>query len=307
MARRRVPAGASSPERNRRSSASALFLAPAVVVFIGVVLYPMAAALRMSFYDWKILPGAHSEFLGLANYGRALRDETFWRGLVNAAAYMILTVPVQAALGLCVALLLNSKIRMRGAFRAIYYLPVVTSWVVVSLLFQYLFSTDTGLFNWVLKDLTHLSSGNVAWLQHRWTAILAISALGVWKGIGWSMIIFLAALQGVSEELQEAAAIDGARAIQRFRHVTLPAIRRTTSFVAIMLVIGGFNVFISVMLMTGGGPAGQTEVPLTYMYRQAFSFLDFGYGAALSFLLTVVVISVSVAQLRFFQADGDER
>ncbi len=151
----------------------------------------------------------------------------------------------------------------------------------------------------------HVTPHNVDWLGQRWTAMAAISVLGVWKGIGWSMIIFLAALQTVPRDLHEAAAVDGASAWRRFRAVSLPAIRPVVAFVFVMLVIGGFNVFISVLLMTHGGPLDETQVLLTYMYQQAFSFLDFGYGSAIAFTLTMIVLALSVAQLRLFRRPGE--
>jgi multiple sugar transport system permease protein len=282
-----------------------LFLAPGFALFALVLLYPIVRAAQISLYDWKILPGAVSDFVGLHNYARALHDPTFWHALGNSAVYMAATVPAQIALGLFVAVLLDAKMPGRALFRVLFYLPVVTSWVVVSLLFRYLFSSDTGLVNWVLGHGLHVTNGDVNWLQQRWTAMVAISLLGIWKGIGWSMVIFLAALQGVPRELHEAAAIDGAGAWSRFRNVSLPSIRATVLFVTVMLVIGGFNVFISVYLMTGGGPAGETEVLLTYMYRQAFDFLDFGYGSALAMMLTLIVLALSLAQLRLFRSDPE--
>jgi multiple sugar transport system permease protein len=139
------------------------------------------------------------------------------------------------------------------------------------------------------------------WLGSRWTALAAITILGVWKGMGWSMLVFLAALQGVSKELMEAADIDGASRTRRFFSVTLPLLRPVVMFVTIMLVIGGFNVFISVFIMTGGGPAQQTEVLLTYMYNQAFGFLEFGYAAAIAYLVTLLILGVSVVQHRLFR------
>jgi multiple sugar transport system permease protein len=280
-----------------------LFLLPGFALYAVVLLYPIARAFQISLYDWQILPGAASDFVGLDNYGRALHDPVFWHALGNSAVYMLATVPAQIALGLLVAVLLDARMPARALFRVLYYLPVVTSWVVVSLLFRYLFSSDTGLANWVLQQ-GHVVDHDVNWLQQRWTAMFVIALLGVWKGIGWSMVIFLAALQGVPRELHEAAAIDGANAWGRFRAVSLPAIRATVLFVAIMLVIGGFNVFISVYLMTNGGPAGETEVLLTYMYRQAFDFLDFGYGSALAFTLTLVVLALSLVQMRVFRREA---
>ncbi|GAA3730880.1 sugar ABC transporter permease [Leifsonia bigeumensis] len=282
-----------------------LFVAPGAILFGVMIVYPMVQAVQMSFFDWKIVGSATSEFLGLDNYIRAVQDEHFWLSLTNSGIYMLFTVPPQIVLGLLVALLLKKKSPAQPLFRVLFYLPVVTSWVVVSLLFKYLFA-DRGLINFTLGDFLHLTSGDTSWLAGRWTALAAICALGVWKGVGWAMMIFLAGLQGVPQELEEAATVDGANRWQRFRAVTLPAIWPAMLFVVVMLVIGGFNVFTSVLLMTGGGPAGQTDVVLTYMYQQAFSFLDFGYGSALSVILTVIVFIVAVIQLRLFRDRSGE-
>jgi multiple sugar transport system permease protein len=287
--------------RKREAAAPYLFLAPGFVLFAVTILYPIGRALQISFYDWNILPGGKSTFVGLHQYGRELHDPIFWRSFANAAFYMAFTVPLQIVLGLAVAVLLDAKIPGRGFFRAVYYLPVVTSWVVVSLLFRYLFATYNGFVNWVLQDGVHLTHHPIGWLDTRWPAMITIGLLGVWKGIGWSMLIFLAALQGVPPELKEAAAVDGANGWKVFRNVTLPAIRLSIAFVTVMLVIGGFNVFTSAYLMTGGGPQQQTEVILTYMYHQAFQFVDFGYGSALAFTLTLVVFAISLVQMRLYR------
>ena len=286
--------------RRRIPPAPFLFIAPGFAVFAVTILYPITQAVQMSFHDWKIVGSAASEFLGLDNYARAFQDEHFWLALGNTAFYIAATILPQIVLGLLVALLLHAHSPLRPLFRVLYYLPVVTSWVVVSLLFRFLFA-DQGVVNFVLGDVLHVTGGDTAWLADRWTGMIAISALGIWKGVGWSMMIFLAALQGVPRSLEEAALIDGANATQRFAAVTLPAIRAALGFVTIMLVIGGFNVFISVYLMTGGGPAGKTDVLLTYMYHQAFGNLDFGYGAAIAVLLTLLVFLLSVVQLRLFR------
>jgi len=290
--------------RRRKSTGNRLtpylFLFPGIGVFSLTILFPIVKSLQISFYKWRVLPGIPSPFLGFGNYTRALHDPIFWRALVNSGFYMLVTVPPQIILGLLAAMLLNDKIRGRGLFRILIYLPVITSWVVVTLLFLYLFSGDGGFFNWILKDL-HLIHQDVQWFGSRWPAMVAMSALGIWKGIGWSMIIYLAALQTVNPELVEAAAIDGAGAVRRFFAITIPAVRRTTTFISMMLVIGGFNVFIQVYLMTEGGPLGSTEVLLTYMYRQAFSYLDFGYGSAIAFLLTGIILVLSGVQWRFFR------
>ncbi len=285
--------------------AAYLFLAPGFVLFALVILYPIVRALQISLHEWAIVPGIASEFVGLRNYTRALNDPIFWRALVNTGFYMAVTVPVQIVLGLAAAVLLDARMPGRIFFRTLYYIPVITSWVVVSLLFRYLFITDGGLVNWTLTDGIHLTDQNISWLGGRWTALAAVSILGIWKGIGWSMVIFLAALQAVPHELHEASAVDGAGAWGRFRAVSLPAIRPVIAFVTILLVIGGFNVFTSVFLITAGGPNDATQVLLTYMYRQAFTFLDFGYASSISFILTAIVFVLSLAQLRLFRRPGE--
>jgi multiple sugar transport system permease protein len=290
--------------RRREILAAYLFLAPGYVLFALVILYPVGRALQISLHQWAIVPGVASDFVGLENYARAIHDPVFWRALVNTGFYMVVTVPAQIVLGLAVAVLLDARMPARTLFRTLYYLPVITSWVVVSLLFKYLFLTESGVVNWVLTDGVHLTDHNIAWLGERWTGLAAVGILGIWKGVGWSMVIFLAALQAVPRELHEAAAVDGANAWRRFRAVSLSAIRPVVAFVTVMLVIGGFNVFISVFLITEGGPDEATEVLLTYMYRQAFSFLEFGYASSISFILTLIVFLLSLAQLRLFRRPG---
>lgn len=292
------PAGRSLRGSGRRwRSPAYLFLLPGTAVFTLVMLYPTVHAFVISLHEWSVVPGGRSEFVGIANYITAASDPVFWRAMANGGVYMLATVPLQVVLGLICAVALHDRIRGRALFRVLIYLPVISSWVVVSLLFRYLFGTDSGAVNFLLTDVAGLSPQPIDWFAGRWTALAAISVLGVWKGVGWAMLIILAALQAVPAELHEAAAVDGAGAIRRFTSVTIPSIRRTLGFLTILLVIGGFNVFVSVRLMTDGGPADLTQVPLTYLYRQAFNFLDFGYGSAIAFVLTALVFALSTAQL----------
>jgi len=282
--------------RRRAILAAYTFVLPGFALYVLVMIYPAIQTLLLSFRDWNIAPGMASPWVGLENYSRAFKDPVFVDALANAAAYTAFTVPLQILIGLGLAVLLDAKLPGRVAFRVLFYLPVVTSWVVVSLLFQYIFSSGDGLANHVVVDMLRLAPENVSWFQERWSGLFAIAVLGTWKGIGWAMLIFLAALTAVPVELKEAAQLDGANAPQRFRYVSMPAIRSALSVVFILLFIGGFNVFISVLLMTGGGPGNATQVPLTYMYQQAFKFLDFGYGSAISFTLTMVVLAASALQ-----------
>lgn len=290
-----------NPRQRREIRTAYLFMLPGLLFFATFMIYPLLKALQISLYQWSIMPGRPSLFVGLSNYTRAFQDPIFWVALRNTVLYTLVTVPGQMILAMLVALLLNHITVGRVFFRTIYYLPVLTSWVIVSLLFTYLFQSPGGLINYLLTDVLHLIAEPIAWLRNPATAMVPILCLGIWKGIGWSMVIFLAALQSIPGELYEAAAIDGASRWQRFWSLTLPLMRPTVVFVLVMLVIGGFNVFISVYLITGGGPMKQTEVVLSYMYHQAFDFLEFGYGAALSYILAAIILVLSFLQIRFLR------
>lgn len=284
-----------------------LFLLPGLILYLLWTVYPLLYQLYISFFDWKIIPGQVSQFVGLANYQEAFGDRTFWLAMRNTGMYVVVTVIGQLLIGLALAILVHRVTVGKRFFRAAYYLPVVTSWVVVSFLFQFLFSPNAaGLINYVLVNVLHVIPGPVAWLANSDSAWIAIYALGIWKGVGWAMVIFLAALHAIPTELYEAAAIDGANEWQRFLQLTLPLIRRTTMFVLVALIIGGFQVFISVLLITGGGPLHRTEVALTYMFDEAFGNLHFGYGAALSYILTIVIMVISFMQMRFFSRSNQD-
>jgi len=290
------------PRTFRQRLVPYLFLLPGTALFLAWTIYPLARAFQISLYDWKLMPGQVSEYVGAANYLAAFDDPIFWSSLRNTLMYALITVVVQMVLGLSAALLVNSAVRGRVFFRTVYYFPVVTSWVVVSLLFKYIFNSNrAGLMNYMLVDTLRILPDYIAWLSNARTAWIAIMSLGIWKGIGWNMVIFLAALQGVPPELYEVAAIDGASGWQRLWRITLPLIQPTTLFVLVMLIIGGFQAFISIHLITGGGPMQRTEVLLSHMYYQGFKYLRFGYGAALSYILAIIVVTVSFLQMRFLQ------
>jgi multiple sugar transport system permease protein len=196
------------------------FLLPGFALFSLFVLYPLLSALRLSFFHWRIV-GSVGVFVGLQNYALSFHDPIAWTALRNTLIYAVGTVPTQMLLGLLVAVLLDSIERLKVFFRTLYYLPVITSWVVVSVLFRYLFSSDAGPANSLLHIL-HVTQDNVGWLINPPSALFVIGLLGVWKGAGWSMLIFLAALQGVPRELKEAAAVDGAGPVRTYVRVVIP-------------------------------------------------------------------------------------
>jgi len=204
-------------------------------------------------------------------------------------------------LGLSVALLLDRKLLARGVFRVLYYLPVITSWVVVSFIFAYLFSSQGGVVNYLLGDVLHLIPDTQAWLGSTTLALPTLMILGVWKGVGWNMVIFLAGLQSIPPDLYEAGQVDGAGRWARFRWITMPLLRPVVAFVAVMLVIGAFGAFIPMFILTQGGPLHSTETLLTYGYNNAFQSFDFGYGAAISYLFAAFVLVLSLVQIKLLR------
>jgi multiple sugar transport system permease protein len=289
----------------RRSSdliPAMIFLLPGLVLFGLFFLGPMFYSLRISFFEWKIVHPEQSVFVALGNYQRALSDPIFRRAILNTLAYTVITVIAKMILGLGVALLLNQRFRGRTFFRVAYYLPVITSWVIVSLLFEYMFNGQAGLVNYILKDILRLIPKDVLWFADPILTLVPIILLDIWKGIGWAAIIFLAGLQAIPAELYEAARVDGADSLAQLRYITWPLLGPTTMFLVVVLVIGGLNAYVPFQLMTNGGdPMDLTHSVLTLMYEATFGRIDFGYGAAISYLLTLFVFVVSLIELKLMR------
>lgn len=285
-----------------------IFLLPGLALFLIFFLGPMGYSLNISFYRWNIVHPEQSQFVGLQNYVNTLKSTIFQRAVLNTVVYTLVTVLLQMAFALGLALLLNKPFRGRGFFRTAYYLPVISSWVIVSLLFEYLFNGQAGYVNYILKNVLHLVNKNILWLGDDKLAMVPLAALGVWKGVGWSMVIYLAGLQSIPQELYEAAQVDGANAWEQMRFVTLPMLRSTLTFLLVVLVIGGLNAFISFQLMTNNGdPVNLTHSVLTWMYKTAFDVgRDFGSGAAISYLLTIFVFVISILQLKLLRRPAEE-
>ena len=278
-----------------------LFILPGMALFLLWTLYPMLDALVMSFFQWNPNPAATSPFNGIGNYTQALSDPIFWQAFGNVLYYTVVTVIGQMVLGLAVALLLNRKLFALGFFRALYYLPVVTSWVVVSVVFAFLFSAPSGPVDWFLGDVLHLIPDTQLWLGSTTLALPTLMILGIWKGVGWNMVIFLAGLQSIPAELYEAARVDGANSWTLFRFITLPLLRPVITFVTVILTMGGFGTFIPMFILTQGGPLHTTETLLTYAYTNAFQTFDFGYAAAITYIFAIFVILLAIVQIRVMQ------
>lgn len=282
-----------------------VLLLPGIIMLGMFSFYPIAKMLVMSFFDWKIGYQQTSAFVGLKNYSAVFSDPIAGISLVNTLYYAFVTVPGQIVIGLFVAVLINGIEKYSVTFRLLYYLPVVTSWVVVALLFRYIFSNQ-GMLNYLIADVLKLSAEPIGWLSTRWPALTATTLLGIWKGIGWNMVIFFAALQAIPLEYYEAASIDGYGAVRQFFSITLPNIKGTILFCLVMLFIGAFNTYTPISVMTGGNPAHQTEVVLTWMYYQTFGAVGkMGYAAALSVSVAAIVSVIAVILFKVIRPESE--
>ncbi|HCT76623.1 MAG TPA: ABC transporter permease [Micromonosporaceae bacterium] len=227
-------------------------------------------------------------------------DPAFWKSLRNTLAFALVVVPVQGGLGLALALLVNRPVRGVNLFRTIYFMPVVTSLVVVSILWRFLYQSD-GLVNSMLGVLTFGSWDAVRWLDEPGTALGAIMLMSVWQGVGFHMVIWLAGLQTIPGYLYEAAAIDGASASQRFRHVTLPGLRPTLIFVVVTITLAALGLFVQVDVMTQGGPLDATTTVVFHAVRKGFREQEIGYAAAISLVFFFLVLAIAQIQRRLIR------
>jgi multiple sugar transport system permease protein len=270
-----------------------VFIAPAMLIFCVFTLLPVAIALYLSFTDYDVF--TRLDWIGASNYQDVFDDEFFWRALVNTTTYTAWTIPFSMAIGLGLALLLNQKLRGLGVYRTIYYMPVVTSMVAVAMIWIQLFDP---LYGVISNALESVGVGGIDWLGDPNLAMPSVIAVSVWKVIGWNMLIYLAGLQGIPEYLKEAAAIDGANGWQTFFRITLPLLQPTTFFIFVTSLIGAFQVFDQVYVMTGGGPANATTTLVHQIYNAAFKAFDMGYAAAMSFVLFAIILVVSLISMR---------
>ena len=278
-----------------------LLLLPGLLVFALFTIYPIVKLLYMSFLQWDLGSMLHQKFIGLQNYIDVLSDETFRIAFANTLLYTLVTVPGQMILGLLAAVLINAIPRFRVTFRVIYYIPVITSWVIVSLIFRYIFNTE-GMLNYVLTNVLHLTASNIRWLDSRWGGLTVAMMLGIWKGVGWNLVVFLAALQSVPAELYEAADVDGAGKFVKFFKITLPQLRPMFVFVLITSIIGAFNIFEPVQLISQGGPDGATKVVLFQIYNESFQNGNYGMGSAISVILLVILFALTVLNMKWGEA-----
>lgn len=273
--------------------------APYMVYFLMFSAFPILFSLFLVFHRWNIV--GPMKWVGLANLTMMVSDPLFWKSIWNTVRFLLIHIPLQVIVALVLAEVLNQKIKARAFFRASFFLPVVVSGVVVTILWKQLYSTDTGLLNAMLAVV---GIGKVEWITDPAMAMPSIAIMATWKNVGLYLILFLAGLQNVPAYMYEAADMDGASTFQKFRYITIPAINPVIVMVIILSTINGFSLFIEPYVMTGGGPLNSTLSTVLYIYRQGFSFYKMGYAATLGFVLAGIIFVVVLVQRKFIEQDN---
>ncbi len=262
------------------------------------VLFPVLFSIILMFHHWNII--SPMEYVGLQNFNKLFQDRIFFRSILNTLIFLVIHIPLQLIVALFLAEMLNQKIRLRSFLRASYFLPVVISGVVVTIVWMQLYGLETGLIN---RILVSVGFKKIGWLVEPGIAMPSIAIMATWKNVGLYVVLFLVGLQSVPPQYYEAADIDGATHWQKFRYITLPAINPTIFLVVILSTIGGFSLFIEPYVMTAGGPLNSTISAVLYIYKQAFTFYHMGYASALGFFFAAIIMVVVVLQKRFIEKD----
>ncbi len=273
-----------------------LLVSPYLIHLMVFVAFPVLFSIFLTFNKWNII--SPMEFIGFGNFLRVFQDVLFFKAIYNTLKFLIVHIPLQIIVALLLAEILNQKIKFRPFFRAAFFLPVVVSGVVVSMLWQQLYGFDTGILN---RMLTTLGFGKVGWLVDPNMAMVSIAVMATWKNVGLYVILFLVGLQTVPPQYYEAADLEGANHWQKFWHITLPMINPTIFMVVILSTIGGFSLFIEPYIMTGGGPLNSTLSAVLYIYKQAFTNYHMGYSATLGFFFAFIILFVVIIQKRFIE------
>lgn len=284
------------PLGRKNHMAAFLFLTPSLLFFAIFFFFPLFFTIYLSFHQWDMLGDA--VFIGFANYLSLMDDERFIKTLVNTFLFVGVTIVIMPALSLGVAILLNLVTFAAWFWRLLFFLPIVTSVVAMSLVWQYIFDPTYGPLNEILKFLGFTPRG---WIMNPDESLVSVIILMLWQGVGYYAIIYLAGLQSIPEEYYEAARIDGANGWQQFFSITLPLLQPTTIFVFVMVAINSFQVFTQVFVLTNGGPVDSSNVLGLYIYQTAFEFLNMGKASSMAVILFLLVLGVSLFQLRMLR------
>lgn len=270
-----------------------LLITPNLIIYTVFIIIPILWSVVMSLTDYD-LKAYH--FIGLSNYINLFQDGTFLLSLWNTICYSLLTIFPTMVLGLLLAMLLNRNLHFRGAFRTLFYLPNILSVVAVSMAWIYLYDTNAGILNMLLKSL-NLSP--VAWVSSTKMSMISVAIMSVWQALGYNMVLFLAGLQQIPEYLYEAADVDGARFWSKFFNVTLPMLAPTTFFVFVMACIQSFQVFGQVLIVTNGGPINSTTTIAHQIYLNGFQYYKMGYASSMAVILMLIILVITLVNLKY--------
>jgi len=275
---------------NRDNRDGYLFALPFILVFILFMIYPLLHGFYISFFKWDIL--SSKKFLGLANYIKLFKDQTFYTSLLHTLEFVLITTPILLLLGFIMALFVNSKSPFRKIGENVFFLPYIFSMTVVSTLWAWLFQKQYGLINHVLSIF---NIDGIGWLTDPAWAMWSVCIATFWWTSGFNMILLSAGIKQISKEVFESAEIDGASYFQKIKSITIPLLKPTIVLCLILQVIASFNVFGQVFVMTGGGPYGKTRVLIQYIYETGFLYFKMGYSAAMSYILFIIILIFSIA------------
>ncbi len=279
-----------------RRLAAYLFVLPSLLFLAVFVVYPIVSAFYLSLHRYDLIQAPIWD--GFNRYALLYEDTRFFKALGNTFMFAVMTVPTGTVLSLLLAVLINQPLRAIYFFRTAYYLPVVTSFVAVSFIWLWIYEPQFGVLNQILETL---GLPTFAWLRDPSTSLLSIAILSVWKNAGYNMIIFLAGLQGIPQYLYEAAEIDGANAVQRFRHITVPMLAPTTFFVFVVYFIGALQMFAQAWILTQGGPLDSTLTVVYLIYQNGFEFLKMGTASAMSVILFLFIAVITLINTRILR------
>ena len=289
--------------RRKEALVGWLFLLPEIVGMLMLNVFALGFSLYLSFTDWDLLSGVSGiKFAGLQNFIHLFQDPTIWKALYNNLVYTVLTVPIPIALALVLAVVIHSKVYFKDYFKVVFFIPYISSIIAVAAVWSILFHPSLGPINQFLMDLG--ISNPPKWLVDPKTSLIAVAIISAWAGLGYTIIIYMAGLSNISEELYEAAEIDGATGLKKFFNITIPLLRPTTFFLLITMLIGSFKVFDIISYLTEGGPDNSSTVIVFRIYQEGFVNYNMGYASAISWLLFAIIGLITAATWKMRQEES---
>jgi len=289
--------------RRKEALVGWLFLMPEIVGMLMLNVFALGFSLYLSFTDWDLLSGVSGiKFAGLQNYIHLFQDPTIWKALYNNLVYTVLTVPLPIAIALVLAVVIHSKVYFKDYFKVVFFIPYISSIIAVAAVWSILFHPSLGPVNQFLMDLG--VSNPPKWLVDPKTSLISVAIISAWAGLGYTIIIYMAGLSNISEELYEAAEIDGATGMKKFFNITVPMLRPTTFFLLITMLIGSFKVFDIISYLTEGGPDNSSTVIVFRIYQEGFVNYNMGYASAISWLLFAIIGLITAATWKMRQEES---